>query len=348
MTRAIVVLGVGGVGKTTTSAALALSLARAHQRTLVMTTDPARRLADVLGLGASADLSPVPWVAGLDAFMPHAQHTSKTLRDELLGTSRELAAELEDNAIVDLVTSGLAGMDELASIAALGDLAPRYDAVVIDTAPSRHAVELIKLPERIGALLDSRALTWLSRLARRDPPRGLGGKLLGWVDWGQQKLLTRFEAALGAGPVSAVLPALKALNALAPELRRRASAARHLLTGPLTRYAIVLSPRRSRPDEVRFWQRELPKAPDLWVINRVSHTPNSAPPSNNALVERLRRAREAERAELDASECSLVSVIHERASTANLARTPDYPGTFAPRDVVTAAADALSPASANL
>lgn len=345
MTLSIVVLGVGGVGKTTTSAALAVALANSGRRTLVATTDPARRLADALGVGSDARVAAVPGVANLDLFMPHGRDTARSLRDELLAAAPALASELRDNPIVELLTSGLAGMDELSAIASLGAMADRYDAIVIDTAPTRHAVELVSLPARLETILGNRGLAWLGRLARREERRSLGARL---VDWGQAKLVARFEAAVGSAPVGAVLPALRALDALAPLLHERVQSAGRVLAGPDTRYAVVVSPRRSEPGEIGFWSAHLPRSPSLYVFNRVNGPEPAATsalqdlafaPSD--LVSRLAQAFAEERLAIDTREAALVAETARVGPTALVARAPERASPLDPRGIVEAVADDL-------
>jgi anion-transporting ArsA/GET3 family ATPase len=348
MTRAWVVLGTGGVGKTTTSAALALGLARAGMRTLVATTDPARRLADALQVEGTAEVVAVPGVKGLDMVMPHGRDTARSLREELLAAVPELRRELEGNAIAELVTSGLAGMDELVAVASLGALAQAYDAVVIDTAPARHAVDLVNMPGRLEPLLASRAMAWLGRLARRDERRSFGARL---IDWGQTKVLERFEAALGAGPVGAVLPALRALDALAPLLRERVAMAGRLLNGAATRYAVVVAPQRSHVDEIRFWSEHLPRAPAMWVVNRsVPHVrelvdaawhQGGIDADEKVVLKRLWGAFDDTRTAGAASETRLVDEAKRLAPGSEIVRVGDQLDALSPRAVVDGVAQVL-------
>jgi|GEM_PF-5503870 len=153
-------------------------------------------------------------------------------------------------------------------LATLGPRAERYDAVVVDTAPSRHALELVSLPGRISRLLDSRALQWLGRIAQRGTRRTLAQRVL---DWGQEKLVNRFEKALGDGPVSDTLAALNAVMTIRPGLTETIRLAGELLAGPATEHLVVLAPRQGADHEARLFKTaltDITKPPFAWLINR--------------------------------------------------------------------------------
>lgn len=265
-----VVYGVGGVGKTTVSAALAVALARRGTRTLVITTDPARRLADALAVAPSTEVVPVPWCDGLDCYMPDARSTPRDVAAELLRGHPDAYA-LMRNPVFELLCSGLAGVHELATLASLGARAAGYGALVIDTAPARHALELVALPGRIQALLESRALIWLGRLAQRaDEPRGLTRRLM---DWGQRRLVERFEDALGSSAIRDTLAVLGAVTSIRPRLLETIRLAREVLTGPRTRHLVVLAPREGAAEDARFFADELATVglrPSHYLLNRIS------------------------------------------------------------------------------
>jgi anion-transporting ArsA/GET3 family ATPase len=270
--RRYVVFGAGGVGKTTTSAALAVAFARSGQRTLVVTTDPARRLADALDVPSCPEVVEVPWCPGLDCYMPEARATTRTVAAELLADAPEVASALHHNPVFEILGSGLAGVHELVTLASLSTRVAGYDAVVIDTAPSLHAIDLLTLPARLRGLIDSRAIQWLAQLSgsRTESPRGLSRRLL---DWGQRRFVTRFEEALGGSVVAAILEVLSAVMTARPRLSETVRIAGELLTGSASEHLVVLAPRHGAEHEARFFFDHLAavaRPPSWFVVNRAS------------------------------------------------------------------------------
>lgn len=168
--RVVVVCGAGGVGKTTTSASLALMAARAGRRVLVITIDPSKRLAQTLDVSrnapeptpiARARLSAmgVPEEGNLAAWMLDPQAVSDAMVRRLtpdVATAERLLA----NRVYRNITSMIAGMQEYMAVEALHEFSrsDRYDLIVLDTPPSRDALRFLDAPARSTAFLDRRVL----------------------------------------------------------------------------------------------------------------------------------------------------------------------------------------------
>ncbi len=196
-----VVLGGGGVGKTTTSAALGLAHARAGRRVLVVTVDPARRLADTLGVEVGTEACRIE-VGGtaLHARMPDSRQSVDRFA-EWLFQDPDALRRVRDNGMYRELGNSLAGVHELVSIAFVDqELASGlYDEVVLDTAPSRHALEFLDYPARLGRMLEARSLEWVAGLARlagvaldaRPEERGL-------LSWGKKRVGNLVSHLVGA------------------------------------------------------------------------------------------------------------------------------------------------------
>ena len=156
----IVCCGPGGVGKTTVSAALGLEAARRGRRACVVTVDPARRLADALGIESLANTpSPVvgDWPGHLDALMLDARGTF----DDLVGRysqTEEQAASILSNRLYQSLAGALSGTQEYMAMEKLYELteANTYDVVIVDTPPTRNALELLDAPSRSDQFLENR------------------------------------------------------------------------------------------------------------------------------------------------------------------------------------------------
>ena len=192
--RVVVVCGAGGVGKTTTSASLALAAARSGRRVLVITIDPSKRLAQTLDVSPNApeptaiarerlvDLN-VPESAGLSAWMLDPQAVSDAMVRRL--TPDVASAErLLQNRVYRNVTSMIAGMQEYMAVEALHEFirSDRYDLIVLDTPPSRDALRFLDAPSRSTAFLDRRVLGLFIPDAENPLRRAAAGLFEGLLD----------------------------------------------------------------------------------------------------------------------------------------------------------------------
>src|SRR3954451_2064476 len=175
-TRVIVCCGAGGVGKTTTAAAIGLRAAERGRRVVVLTIDPARRLAQSMGLH-ELDNVPRPVqgadaAAGgrLDAMMLDMKRTFDEVVEQ--HATPEKAAQILANPFYQAVSSSFAGTQEYMAMEKLGQLRAeagrdgRWDLIVADTPPSRSALDFLDAPKRLGSFLDGRFIRLLSAPAR--------------------------------------------------------------------------------------------------------------------------------------------------------------------------------------
>lgn len=168
--KVIVCCGAGGVGKTTTAAAISLAAARAGRKVLVLTIDPSRRLAETLGVSRNPpdpvripkDRSDAAGITSgsLDAWMLDIKLVSDSAVRRLVKNEAD-AQRILSNRIYQQVSTMVAGMHEYTAMEALHRLvhAGTYDLVVLDTPPSRNALDFLEAPRRLSGLVDSRAIS---------------------------------------------------------------------------------------------------------------------------------------------------------------------------------------------
>jgi arsenite-transporting ATPase len=165
VTAALLVTGAGGVGKTTLAAAFGVAAARSGRRTLVLTVDPARRLADTLSAGLGNEPTPVPHEAGLAAAMLDAEASWDALirRHAHPDTVDRLLASPFFRAIAERFPAGqsYAAAEEMAGYLESG----RFDTVVVDTPPAGGGIDFFTAPRRIRSLVGGRVLRWLTGAA---------------------------------------------------------------------------------------------------------------------------------------------------------------------------------------
>jgi len=252
----LICVGSGGVGKTTTAAALAALAARRGRRTVVLTVDPAQRLKDALGLGA-LDGRPRRVALGRGAHLDAVLLDVKRTFDELvrgLATTPEQADRVLQNRLYQNLSGTLAGTAEYMAVESVQRLAedPSYDLLVVDTPPARHAVDFLDAPRRLLALLDSRAFGIL-----KDPtsilPAG-GSRIAQFVLGGVLRGLERFT---GVTLVREVGEFIGAIEALTGALRARVAGTQALLRSDASRLALVTAPEPRLTDETDALARAL-------------------------------------------------------------------------------------------
>ena len=247
----LVTCGPGGVGKTTTAAALGLAMARLGRRVVVVTIDPARRLADALGIEATSDephrvvgaTTGAPKRGGsFSALMLDAERTFDRLVIERAG---DRADTILTNPIYRGIAGSLGGAQEYMAIERLHQLVTDgdYDLVIVDTPPSRHAIDVLEAPERLVRFLSHpvyRALTLPTRSFAKVTNAATTAFL-----WTVKRL---------AGPsiVEDTVEFLRSISSMEAGLRERASEVNELLHSDRTAFVLVSSPRAEAIDEARF------------------------------------------------------------------------------------------------
>jgi anion-transporting ArsA/GET3 family ATPase len=273
--RICICAGSGGVGKTTTSAALALGLARRGKKVAVVTIDPARRLATSLGLGsldneprlvdsalfapAGAEVRGELWAMMLDAKRTFDDLIARLAPDER--TREEVLA----NRIYQELSSAVAGSQEFTAIAKLYDLdrEGNFDVIVLDTPPSRNALDFLDAPGRLTQFFEGRALKVF--LA----PTGLAARMVGRGTSVVFSVLTRLT---GVDLLSDLSVFFRALGGLIDGFRERARGVEALLGDPATTFLIVTSPEREPAEEAAYFHSKLVEAGLPFgglIVNRV-------------------------------------------------------------------------------
>ena len=247
--RIVVCCGSGGVGKTTTAAALALRAAEHGRQVVVLTIDPARRLAQSMGLteldNVPRKVDGVDTAAGgrLDAMMLDMKRTFDEVVEShaLPGKSAQILA----NPFYQALSSSFAGTQEYMAMEKLGQLRARadWDLIVVDTPPSRSALDFLDAPERLGSFLDGRLIRVLMA-----PARAGGKAYLRFFSAGMGAVTSAFDKILGGELLSDIQTFVSALDTMFGGFRERADQTYALLKQPETAFIIVATP---EPDALR-------------------------------------------------------------------------------------------------
>jgi len=283
--RVLICAGSGGVGKTTTSAAIAMGLAAQGRRVVVLTIDPARRLAQSLGLeelgNEARRVEPERFAAAgvevhgeLWAMMLDAKRTFDGLVDRY--AADEAARDrLLRNRIYQEVSNAVSGSQEYMAMEKLGELDAegRYDVLVLDTPPTRNALDFLDAPSRLAKFIDSRALGVFLRPS---------GRLLGR---GSSLLFLAMKRITGVDVMEDISEFFGAFGDMAQGFRDRARRVNALLEAPETAFLLVTSPAPDAVDEALYFRQRLAER-DMPFAGVVVNRMNMAPGKEDAELPR--------------------------------------------------------------
>ncbi|MFE3413279.1 ArsA family ATPase [Streptomyces mirabilis] len=272
-TRIVVCCGSGGVGKTTTAAALGLRAAERGRKVVVLTIDPARRLAQSMGIDS---LDNVPRrVKGIDDSAGGELHAMmldmKRTFDEIVEAHAdgERAAVILNNPFYQSLSAGFAGTQEYMAMEKLGQLRARdeWDLIIVDTPPSRSALDFLDAPKRLGSFLDGRLIRLLTA------PAKLGGRAgMKFLNVGMSMMTGTLGKLLGGQLLKDVQTFVAAMDTTFGGFRTRADATYKLLQAPGTAFLVVAAPERDALREAAYFVERL-AAEDMpfagLVLNRV-------------------------------------------------------------------------------
>ena len=272
----VVCCGSGGVGKTTTAAVLAVEGARRGRSAVVVTIDPAKRLANALGLEALSnephEIEPARWDpkgerrdgGRLAAMMLDTKRTF----DDLVTRYAESPAQSQrilDNSFYRNISSALSGTQEYMAMEKLYELhdSGEFDLIVVDTPPSRHALDFLDAPQRLLRLLDNRVFRLLM-VPTRTYLRVAGAAV--------QTFIRTVSRVVGAEVVDDIVTFFRSFEGMEEGFRVRAAKVVKLLAQADTRFVLVTSPRRDAIEEARFFAETIGThqlAVDALIVNRV-------------------------------------------------------------------------------
>jgi anion-transporting ArsA/GET3 family ATPase len=246
-TRILVCCGSGGVGKTTTSAALALAAAEAGRTVVVLTIDPARRLAQSLGLKELDNEPRRVDVPGADGELHAMMLDMKRTFDDIVTahSTPERAGQILDNPFYQALSSSFSGTQEYMAMEKLGQLraSDQWDLIIVDTPPSRSALDFLDAPNRMSRFLDGAMIRLLTAPARAGGRAGFKFASAGFLFF--SRIISKI---LGGQLLQDISAFVAALDTMFGGFRERATATYELLRRPGTWFLVVASP---EPDALR-------------------------------------------------------------------------------------------------
>ena len=290
--RICICAGSGGVGKTTTSAAIAAGMAARGKKVAVLTIDPAKRLADSLGLPelgnterqvdpalfeqAGVEAGGELWAMMLDAKATFDEVVERHAPDE------ESRDRILSNRIYRQISNALAGSQEYMAMEKLYEIHEqgRYDLLVLDTPPSRNALDFLDAPKRLTRFIEGRSLQLFLK------PTGLGMRVLGR---GSAVVFGVLRRITGLDLIEDLSEFFGAMSGMIGGFRERAKKVSELLTAPENTFLIVCGPANEPVDEAIYFHRKLVESEMPFggvIVNRV-HTDARVPDPGPRLAERL-------------------------------------------------------------
>ncbi|OGQ35502.1 MAG: hypothetical protein A3F16_01070 [Deltaproteobacteria bacterium RIFCSPHIGHO2_12_FULL_43_9] len=282
--RVILLCGSGGVGKTTTAAAIAIRSAMEGKKTIVVTIDPAKRLANSLGL---QELGNEPQKIDISSLHPNEKakelwgmmlDTKRTF-DELIGKyapDKETYEKILSNNIYKHLSSTLAGSQEYMAMEKLYELyqEKKYDLIVVDTPPSRHALDFLDAPQKLSDFLDESIFKFFIL-----PTSTLGSIGLKLFSWSGALVLKLIERLTGLEPLEDLSEFLRNFQNMYQGFKQRAEEVSRFLKIDETSFLLVTTPTHIALEEAKYFYKRLEenKMPfGGFVINRVNPLFHSA------------------------------------------------------------------------
>ncbi|CAM5537298.1 ArsA family ATPase [Streptomyces avidinii] len=247
-TRIVVCCGAGGVGKTTTAAALGVRAAGRGRKAVVLTIDPARRLAQSMGIDSLDNTPRKVETVGAGGGELHAMMLDmKRTFDEIVEAHAdgERARAILANPFYQSLSAGFAGTQEYMAMEKLGQLRARddWDLIIVDTPPSRSALDFLDAPKRLGSFLDGKFIRVLMA------PAKVGGRAgMKFLNVGMSMMTGTLSKLMGASLLKDVQTFVAAMDTMFGGFRTRADATFRLLQAPGTAFLVVAAP---EPDALR-------------------------------------------------------------------------------------------------
>ncbi len=252
----VITCGSGGVGKTTTAAVLAMEAAKRGRRAVVVTIDPAKRLADALGLSGTIGNTPTKIAGAWPGELWAVMLDTKSTFDELVhrySAEREQAERILSNRFYRNISGALSGTQEYMAMEKLHELHANtdFDIVVVDTPPTRHALDFLDAPRRLTRFLDHRLYRTLMA-----PTRGM----MRAVNVAAHAFVRTVSKVVGSEVLDDALAFFAAFQGMEEGFRSRAADVLELLTDPSTSYVLVASPKRDTVEEAQYFADRLGEA----------------------------------------------------------------------------------------
>ncbi|MFM6930077.1 MAG: ArsA family ATPase [Bdellovibrio sp.] len=270
-TKVLVCVGSGGVGKTTVAASIGILAAKEGKKVLVLTIDPAKRLAQTLGIEGSQDLTKVPGQNFKGELWASVIDHKKTFDDfvERAAQKSDAVRKIFENSLYKQLSTNLSGSQEFTSLEKLYSVyeSGQFDLIILDTPPTKHAIDFLQAPQKLSALFNEGVAKWF-----RDPEGKKSGLFGHLIQAGTRQVLKVLEMLTGSQFIRELADFFLNIEQWQGKLLQRTVDVQRMMVAPTTRFCLVTSFDKAKLKEAEFFAREIRKGGyrlETVILNRV-------------------------------------------------------------------------------
>lgn len=269
--RVLVCVGSGGVGKTTVAASLGVLAAKEGKKVLVLTIDPAKRLAQTLGIEGSKDITKVPGQNFKGELFASVIDHKQTFDDFVQRAAKksEAVQKIFNNRLYQQLSTNLSGSQEFTSLEKLYSCydSQEFDLIILDTPPTKHAIDFLHAPQKLTALFSEGVAKWF-----RDPEGKKSGVLGHLIQSGTRQVLKILETLTGSNFIRELGDFFVNIEQWQGQLLKRTVDVHRMLVSPTTHFCLVTSFDQAKLKEAEYFAKEIKKGGyhlRTVVLNRV-------------------------------------------------------------------------------
>lgn len=257
--KILVCVGNGGVGKTTMAAAMGVQAAQQGKKVLVLTIDPAKRLATTLGIEGAKDIVRVPDQNFKGELFASVVDHKKTFDDFVLraAAKSESAKKLFENRLYQQLSTSLSGSQDFTALEKLYSSyeSGEFDLIILDTPPAKHAIDFLNAPQKLSVLFNDKVARWF----RESKNKSAGGLLLNLLNTGTKQVLSIMETVTGSELLRELSDFFLSIEQWQERLEARITNVHRMMVSPDTQFCLVTSFDQAKLLEAEYFLREIRK-----------------------------------------------------------------------------------------
>ncbi|MBS1968919.1 MAG: ArsA family ATPase [Bdellovibrionales bacterium] len=257
--KILVCVGNGGVGKTTMAAAMGVQAAQRGLKVLVLTIDPAKRLATTLGIEGEKDIVRVPNQNFKGELFASVVDHKKTFDDFVLraAAKSEAAKKLFENKLYQQLSTSLSGSQDFTALEKLYSSyeSGEFDLIILDTPPAKHAIDFLNAPQKLSVLFNDKVARWF----RESKTKSAGGLLLNLLNTGTKQVLSIMESVTGSELLRELSDFFMSIEQWQERLEARITNVHRMMVSPETQFCLVTSFDQAKLLEAEYFLREIRK-----------------------------------------------------------------------------------------